>query len=61
MEKQSETAVLLVQLGTPESPEPAAVRRYLAEFLSDRRVVELPKPLWLPVPTRSVWMSWLPK
>ena len=48
-EKQSETAVLLVQLGTPESPEPAAVRRYLAEFLSDRRVVELPKPLWLPV------------
>lgn len=45
----SATAVLLVQLGTPDSPEPAAVRRYLAEFLSDRRVVELPRPVWLPI------------
>ncbi len=45
----AQTAVLLVQLGTPESPEPAAVRRYLAEFLSDPRVVELPRALWLPI------------
>ena len=44
-----QSAVLLVQLGTPASPEPAAVRRYLAEFLSDPRVVELPRALWLPV------------
>ena len=41
------TAVLLCNLGTPEAPTPAAVRRYLAEFLSDQRVVEIPRPLWL--------------
>ncbi len=38
--------VLLVNLGTPDSPTVPAVRRYLAEFLSDPRVVELPRPLW---------------
>jgi ferrochelatase len=38
--------VLLVNLGTPDDPSPAAVRRYLAEFLSDPRVVELPRPIW---------------
>lgn len=38
--------VLLVNLGTPDAPTPKAVRRYLAEFLSDRRVVELPPLLW---------------
>jgi len=41
--------VLLVNLGTPEAPTPGAVRRYLAEFLSDRRVVELPPLAWQPV------------
>ncbi len=41
--------VLLVNLGTPEAPTPAAVRRYLAEFLSDRRVVDYPRLLWLPL------------
>jgi len=41
------TAVLLCNLGTPDEPTPAAVRRYLAEFLSDRRVVEVPRLLWL--------------
>jgi ferrochelatase len=40
---------LLVNLGTPAAPTPAAVRAYLAEFLSDPRVVELPRFLWLPV------------
>ncbi len=40
------TAVLLVNLGTPAAPTPAAVRRYLAEFLADPRVIELPRPLW---------------
>jgi protoporphyrin/coproporphyrin ferrochelatase len=44
-----DTAVLLVNLGTPDAPTPAAVRRYLAEFLSDPRVVEQPRWLWLPV------------
>jgi len=38
--------VLLVNLGTPDEPTPAAVRRYLGEFLSDPRVVELPAALW---------------
>jgi ferrochelatase len=38
-----------VNLGTPEAPTPEAVRSYLAEFLSDPRVVELPRLLWLPI------------
>ena len=38
--------VLLVNLGTPDAPTPAAVRRYLREFLSDPRVVEMPRLLW---------------
>lgn len=38
--------VLLANLGTPAEPTAGAVRRYLAEFLGDRRVVELPRPLW---------------
>ncbi len=41
------TAVLLCNLGTPDAPTPTAVRRYLAEFLSDHRVVEIPRLLWL--------------
>jgi ferrochelatase len=41
--------VLLVNLGTPDAPTAAAVRRYLAEFLSDRRVVDYPRLLWMPV------------
>lgn len=41
--------VLLVNLGTPDAPTPRAVRRYLAEFLSDRRVVEIPPVVWQPI------------
>ena len=41
--------VLLVNLGTPDAPDAGAVRRYLAEFLSDRRVVEIPPLLWKPI------------
>lgn len=41
--------ILLVNLGTPAAPTPAAVKAYLAEFLGDPRVVELPRLLWLPV------------
>jgi len=43
------TAVVLCNLGTPEAPTPAAVRRYLAEFLSDSRVIEIPRLVWLPI------------
>ncbi|XSG86354.1 MAG: ferrochelatase [Methylohalobius sp. ZOD2] len=64
--------VLLVNLGTPDAPTPKAVRAYLREFLGDRRVVPLPRLLWLPflygvVSTlrsrrvaqsyRSIWMN----
>jgi len=41
--------VLLINLGTPDAPTTAAVRRYLAQFLSDPRVVEIPRALWMPV------------
>lgn len=40
------TAVVLVNLGTPEAPEAPALRRYLKQFLSDPRVVEIPRALW---------------
>ncbi|MFC0151459.1 ferrochelatase [Sphingobium scionense] len=41
--------VLLINLGTPDAPDPASVRRYLAEFLSDPRVVEIPRLIWQPI------------
>jgi ferrochelatase len=41
--------VLLINLGTPDAPEVRAVRRYLAEFLSDPRVVEIPAIAWKPI------------
>ncbi|MDC9613556.1 ferrochelatase [Xenorhabdus khoisanae] len=41
--------VLLVNLGTPDAPTPAAIRRYLAQFLSDRRVVDIPPLIWKPI------------
>jgi ferrochelatase len=41
--------VLLVNLGTPSTPAPRDIRRYLAEFLSDPRVIEIPRLLWLPI------------
>ncbi len=44
-----EIGVLAVNLGTPDAPTPPAVRRYLREFLSDKRIVDLPRALWLPV------------
>ena len=45
----SHTGVLLINLGTPDAPTVPAVRRYLAEFLSDPRVVEIPSLLWWPI------------
>jgi len=46
MQNQKKTGVLLINLGTPDAPEPAALRRYLAEFLSDPRVVDRNPWLW---------------
>lgn len=43
------TTVILVNLGTPDAPTAPAVRRYLAQFLSDRRVVSIPPLLWQPL------------
>jgi ferrochelatase len=42
----AKTAILLVNLGTPDAPEAPALKRYLREFLSDPRVVEIPRPIW---------------
>ena len=42
-------AILWCNLGTPDEPTPAAVRRFLAQFLADRRVVEIPRAVWLPL------------
>jgi ferrochelatase len=45
----SKIGVLIINLGTPDAAEAGAVRRYLAEFLSDPRVVEIPKIAWKPI------------
>lgn len=49
MREPSRTGVLLINLGTPDAPTRKAVSRYLAEFLSDRRVIELPSLIWQPI------------
>jgi ferrochelatase len=45
----AKVGVLLTNLGTPDAPDAGAVRRYLAQFLSDPRVIEIPKVAWLPI------------
>jgi protoporphyrin/coproporphyrin ferrochelatase len=47
--KPKKIGVLLVNLGSPDAPTPSAVRRYLKQFLSDRRVIELSPLLWQPI------------
>ncbi|WP_120077515.1 ferrochelatase [Aurantiacibacter odishensis] len=47
--KSGRIGVLVVNLGTPEAPETGPVRRYLAEFLSDPRVIEIPALVWQPI------------
>src|SRR3954469_5900972 len=48
-DRAEKIGVLLTNLGTPDAPTPAAVRRYLAQFLSDPRVVEIPRVAWTPL------------
>ena len=52
--------VLLINLGTPNAPEPGAVRLYLAEFLSDPRVIEIPQLVWQPI-LRGIILNTRPK
>ena len=52
--------VLLINLGTPDAPDPAAVRRYLKQFLSDPRVIEIPRLLWQPI-LRGIILRTRPK
>ena len=52
--------VLLVNLGTPNAPEPKAVKLYLKEFLSDPRVVEIPQLVWQPI-LRGIILNTRPK
>src|SRR3954449_11278151 len=46
---EQKIGVLLINLGTPDAPGEKAVRRYLAEFLSDQRVIEIPAIAWKPI------------
>ena len=48
-QNKKQLAVILINLGTPDTPTVPAIRRYLAEFLSDPRVVSLPRLIWLPI------------
>ncbi|MFN3943764.1 MAG: ferrochelatase [Allosphingosinicella sp.] len=52
--------VLLINLGTPDLPEPGAVRVYLKQFLSDPRVVEIPRLVWQPI-LRGIVLTTRPK
>ena len=45
----SRIGILLINLGTPDAATPSAVRAYLKEFLSDPRVVDIPRAIWLPI------------
>ena len=60
MSAPSQIGVLLVNLGTPDAPDAPSVRRYLAEFLSDRRVVEIPQIFWQPI-LRGIILTTRPK
>ncbi|MBO9602043.1 MAG: ferrochelatase [Novosphingobium sp.] len=57
---KSGIGVLLVNLGTPDAPTPQAVKRYLREFLSDPRVVEIPALVWQPI-LRGIVLNTRPK
>ena len=58
--KSGRVGVLLVNLGTPDAPDAPSVKRYLAEFLSDRRVVEIPAIAWQPI-LRGIILNVRPK
>ncbi len=47
--KSGSVGVILINLGTPDGPDPGSVKRYLKQFLSDRRVIEIPPIAWQPI------------
>ena len=55
--KTGGVGVILVNLGTPDEPTAPAIRRYLREFLSDPRVIEIPKLLWWPILNGPILMA----
>jgi len=59
-QKKHKTGLLLVNLGSPSACEPRALRKYLGEFLSDPRVIEMPKLIWQPI-LRGVILNTRPK
>ena len=56
----SRTGIILVNLGTPEAPSASAIRSYLGEFLWDKRVVEIPRPLWWLI-LNFIILPWRPR
>ena len=44
--KKPKVSIIVANLGTPDEASVAGVRRFLAQFLSDQRVIEIPKPIW---------------
>ena len=58
--KSGGVGVLLVNLGTPDGPDAKSVKRYLAEFLSDPRVIEIPQIVWQPI-LRGIILNTRPK
>ncbi|HEY9092397.1 ferrochelatase [Parasphingorhabdus sp.] len=58
--KTGKIGLLLVNLGTPDAPDKKAVKRYLKEFLSDKRVVEIPDIIWQPI-LRGIILNTRPK
>src|SRR3546814_20449515 len=58
--KSGGAGILIVNLGTPDAPTPAAVKRYLGEFLSDPRVIEIPQIVWQPI-LRGIILNTRPK
>ncbi|WP_299196500.1 ferrochelatase [uncultured Erythrobacter sp.] len=58
--KSGKVGVLLVNLGTPDAPDAKSVKRYLKQFLSDRRVIEIPPIAWQPI-LRGIILNTRPK
>lgn len=58
--RSGKVGLLLVNLGTPDAPDPKSVKRYLAEFLSDPRVIEIPALVWQPI-LRGIILNTRPK